>query len=583
MILTIAGVFNEFGGRDLSMYLDRQAQFRVDSMMGNQIDTCEFTLFDKAAILGVPDRAEIIVYDAEADPQLSVFPDVVDSPTPNSTPLGYQWGIFDWDTTALYDTAPPLSDVNNPTNWTGRIFAGYIASTDYSLTSGQERVLEITCQDYTIRNKTTICNRAYGPDSEHIDGWSDSEIIRDLYLTYRPDIDVTFVQTIVPEGQMTPISFPFHTLEQMMQRVTKISGGYYRIDYYRRLWYGPLGTQVAPLQISDTPDEDEGPFSVPPAFGAEAIHYGRDATASVDRIWVIGGTYLGPQTPYTVTQSADGHQYVWNLPARLQAYRKSTSSNPANMTVTVGGVEMSGDFGTLGIDGTLDNQETFGAEVLISSKAPYVIAFRTTPGVGQSIVLTSSFLYTLVQVVSNPESIANLSGLIVEKVVRDNRITSAQEAVEVGNAHLNLYGRGKAMGSMTVYQRGVGGNLLQPGQLIRITNKALFALNTADPTDPTSIIPTGGATLTAVILQMTTTLIPGSPKYSIDVSFSDQVQLDDDTLFSQLIGEQNRVNAAIAEGDVNDLTQDFQFLTEEPAAEDVIVVVPLGGEGFEWQ
>src|SRR5205823_11502039 len=62
------------------------------------------------------------------------------------------------------------------------------------------------------------------------------------------------VQQVV--AAMPAISFPVHSLEQFLERIVKISRATYRLDYYKRLYYGVPGFLAAPFRLSDTPEAD---------------------------------------------------------------------------------------------------------------------------------------------------------------------------------------------------------------------------------------------------------------------------------------------------------------------------------------
>lgn len=259
MLLIIRGVN---GNQDLSQGYVIRETFKVEAAIGRRMDICNFTLFDPDGTLNIPQRAEVIVYDFPATSLPAGWtgwtntPPIVDPPPSNRTVTTLNWDDPDmrYETsppTLVWDGLRPLSGQYLPANWTPRMFAGYIAAAVYRNTGGLQREIDITCQDYTLLNKYTIINKAYAPDALHTYGWSDAQIIQDVYLRYRPDIDVTFVNPIV---QLMPsISFPSHSIDQFFTRLIKVSTGYYRIDYYKRMFYGLLGSRGAPFGISDQP------------------------------------------------------------------------------------------------------------------------------------------------------------------------------------------------------------------------------------------------------------------------------------------------------------------------------------------
>jgi hypothetical protein len=1113
MVIYIANVFNEYGGSDVSLYLDRQGSFSIAAEIGQRMDTLEATFFDPARILTVPDRAEIIIYDANVDPRwrkpnpnmltdatanleaslgawvaasnatvtrspawsaqgtqslavtsvaagnmtarsgstiaayATVTPgaaytliatersaalprtirvnidwldstgallstttgaNVTSSTTVNAllqtngtAPAGasYARAVLAVDSTAaanethywdmlmlapaLPANAAPLWQISNyplvdpppnppfgpPALWTPRLFGGYCSSASYVVTAGTQRVLTVHAQDYTIRNKTTICNKAYGVDGTHANGWTDDQIIKDLYATYRPDIDTSNVQSAfaIPGTTMPTISFPTHSLEQMLTRVQKISLGWYRDDYYKRLFYGGVGvgpgslapfainndapsstipanllskdasdfeasigtwatrqynginyagrvfqtsaiaksgaaslqfvgttdtaaggaigfaeiatsqlygsgafpsglignlvsvvpgsiysatiasraattgrlwklsffwldatgtylsndggplsltsssvwtqlahtatapanaaylmldvntsnggfgtgpipigeshyfdeaqilsgaltvtpptivsyadtvwntgassktltiswlagdvivyaagsdandtlpiptaagltftsqrsnnagstssaqlaiaiapaagtsvvltgtdtssstnhwgfavwvirgaigfgasaeqhtaTQTVPLGptgphssivwigfdftgsavagVSATPTPTNirralsdptlytiyaqdladqasassvpygtsgggtGPWSIlaqelpgtptiptwaaggVPSYGSEAMTYAPDWSTLFNRIWVIGGQMTGnvtPAQPLTPAAGTYSGQQVFGLPAQVNNIQDATTvvtiTAPGPVVTTyTGGVYISGviQIGSLGKDGTLDNLAASNSPVLIGSTSPFTLALKTAPPTGSQVTISAKFRYPLTLIYTDPTMLNSLGGNVFEKVLRDKRIVDLTLAKQVAQQNVAAEGSTKKGGQFVVDQRGVGGNLLQPGQYIRITNSALF----------TGLLP-GGATSGAFLVTGITTALSEdtvSP-YLLTVSYSDRQESTDDDIIDLAIGEQGRVNSALDAGDVYDTIQDLQTIID---------------------
>ena len=237
MIITISGLHNEWGGDDLSPYVDRTS-FHVESIVSNRIDTCEFTIMDTLPpTFVIRKRAEIVIYDA---------PGCQDDPgnpgNITTTWLRGQAPIVD---------PPPFPPFGSDALWTPRLFGGYVSQPDYSL-DGAQRYIAISNQDYTVRVKTTVCNRSYAPDLTHPPGWTDAQVVKDVFSRYLPDIDTTNVHQAL-STYLPVITFPVHTIEQFLTRIVKLSLAFYRIDYYKRLIYGPPGTLLAPFGISHDP------------------------------------------------------------------------------------------------------------------------------------------------------------------------------------------------------------------------------------------------------------------------------------------------------------------------------------------
>jgi hypothetical protein len=552
MVLVIRGVL---GNQNLSGYVDMDDPVRIEAATGQRQDTLELTLFDPDQELVIPPKAEIIIYDfppGDLPPGWTAFPalfPVVDPSPPNLEPLGYTYdtsNVYDSTdptTTGYYDLAPPLPAELNPLLWTPRRFAGYVATAEYVVTAGLQRQIKITATDYTTICTYRICNRAYAPDSEHPLGWTDQEMVRQLFNIYAPEIDTYDVSLIMPAGVMPTISFPVHTLSQMMQRVCKLTQAYFRVDYYKRLHYGPIGYQMAPFDIDC--DVDTNLMATPPTVCAEGLSYSPDASNLVDRVWVVGATFHGAAQDFPLANNLwDGATQVALLPSQLL--------NAATVAVSINGVDQ-GFIGVLGTDGTLDDFNSFKYNVLVGLDPP-TVAFKVPPPLNANIVVTGTFTYPLLQVVSDDSVIASLNGLILEKVVRDRRIDSQQQATAVGQGFLSQQKSAKPMGQCVIHESQLNGAMLQPGQSLNVTSKACFGGGVLG--HPTH-------TLKAYITQISTELTQQvTQPWQVTVSFSDRPDQMDDDILEMFIGEQGRVNAALQQTQVDQIFTDFVKINE---------------------
>lgn len=433
MIVSVAGLSLTLG--DLSYYVDRQQQFSIEATLGNRMDLLNMTLMDTIPpTLAIPDRAEIIVYDAAAGSA------VTDPPT----------GISAYNTWKN-GTGHEVTS-STPSAWTQRLYAGYAGKVVYSGDGGPQRWVQVAAQDYTYRLRTTACNMAF------VAGQSDKSIIQQLFVRYRGDIDtsaVTVVTAVYPA-----ISFPVHTLEQFLQRLVRISRAFYRVDYYKRLQYGVVGLLTAPLNWSDNPD-----FTV--TFPTEGLTYEPDGTGLVNKVWVVGGSFLSGQQAYQIPTSAiQNSAYQFALPGNPE---------PGGMSVTIGGVNQ-GQGGVAPADGDLTNPSGFRYAWIVQH-TPAVIAFKTLPATGATIIVTGKFRYPLVQVVSDPTLIAATGGLIFEAVVRDKRIADMTLAQQVGQNYLKQQGKTIKGGTFLTkyYKSPITGQVVQPGQQFTIANRTIYA------------------------------------------------------------------------------------------------------------
>lgn len=473
MIVSIAGI-TEKGPTlgDLSGRVDRQAGGSIEATLGNRMDVLTLTLMDfMPPQLAIPDRGEIVIYDAA--------PGAAVTDPPNA--------ISAWNT--YLNGAGHEVTSNTPSQWTARLFAGYIAKPIYSL-DGAQRYVQVTAQDYTYRLRTTIANTSFQA------GQTDQAIIQSLFTRYRPDIDTSNVQVVT--SNFPAISFPAHSLEQFLQRIVKVSRASYRVDYYKRLFYGVLGFLIAPINFSDHPD-----FSS--TFPVEGLTYEPDGTGLVDKVWVIGGSFLSGQQAYQIPVTlVNGSNYQFPLPG---------DPDTTGLTVTVGGT----DQGTVGVApgaGDPTSQASFKNNALVQHTPP-VVMLKTTPPNGTTVIVTAKFKFPLIQTVSDPALIAAMNGLIFERVIRDKRINDLTLAQQVGTAFLKSQGQTLKGGQFLSKWRASPstGALLTPGQQATIRNDIIYA----------GLLPGGSTTNTIIITKMLTKLSEDiNQPWEVEVNYADR-------------------------------------------------------------
>jgi hypothetical protein len=473
LILSIKGVQ---GGADLSGSVERDSgTFEVDGQVGKRMDTLRCTLFDPTLTLAIPDRAEMWVYDAPAGGA------VTDPPRAISAYNTFRNGA------GLEVTS------TNPALWTTRLFAGYVATPRYTVV-GPQRFVGIEAQDYTFRLRSTICNKAYAPPQ------TDKAIIQDIFATYRPDIDTANVNVVT--ANMPAIQFPVHSLEQFMERVVKITRAIYRVDYYKRLFYGAIGQVPAPFALSDQPNGTT-------ILGMEEpIGYSPEGSSLVNAVWIVGGRYLGASQAYQIPPSlVNGTAFQFPLPG---------DPDIGGMKVTVAGVDQ-GAGGVVPAAGDMAAQSGYKFAWIIQHN-PAIVALKVTPTSGQAVIVTGKFRYSLVSRISEPELIALTGGNIFEASLRDRRINDLGLADQVGNAFLRNQGLTMKGGVCTIRKRGQGGAILQPGQTMSITHATLFgggALKDASG-NPTT-------TMNAVITRLRLRLDTDSVEpYAWEINFADR-------------------------------------------------------------
>jgi hypothetical protein len=439
-----------------------------------------------------------------------------------------------------------------PANWTPRMFAGFSATPAYSMV-GAQRKITVTAQDYTFRLRSTVANMAF------VGGLTDAAIITALFSQYRPDVDLSQVQVTV--SSMPAISFPVHTLEQFLERIIKISRANYRLDYYKRLFYGPPGFLVAPFGLSDTPNGTT-------TFGMEKLSYAPDTASLANKAWVVGAKYLSKVQTWQVPPSlVTGSNYQFNLPG---------DPEQVGMSVTVGGVDQ-GVIGVVPAAGDFADQSSFKNNVIIQHNPP-LMALKVTPASATAVIVTGKFRYPLITVVSDATLIAATGGKSFETPIRDRRITDLALAQQTGNAFLKNQGAALKGGTVTTRKRSLGGVLLQPGQFLPITHSKLFAGGVLKDAGGNPITSTNFLITKLRYLLDRDSVEP----YAVEVSFADrQVGDASNDLVDALLNEQARINAATADEDINSLIADFQGITgEKLGLTETIVAKLLGWRHF---
>jgi hypothetical protein len=305
VIVSIAGISNAPLNRgDLSNKLERGGEgqgFNVEAQLGSRMDLCTFTLMDEIpGVLAIPDRAEVVIYDAAAGA------DVIDPPNAISAYNTFRNGA-----------GTEHTDVT-AANWTPRLFAGYVATPKYTV-EGPQRYVEITAQDYTFRLRTTVVNQAFSA------GQTDRSIIQTLGQRYRSDFDYTNVQTVT--ASFPSISFPVHTFEQFMQRIVKISRAVYRVDYFKRMFYGLAGQLMAPINFSDQPTlgaRNPTFENADPLDGTLPVYWGRSEVGNGTANWYSDNVIDG----YFERGSLGKEQSVWDIPSGEYSY--DSGAGPAS-------------------------------------------------------------------------------------------------------------------------------------------------------------------------------------------------------------------------------------------------------------
>lgn len=189
---------------------------------------------------------------------------------------------------------------------TVRYFAGYIATIGYEL-EGITLLHKCAAQDYTVLLDAVIVAKVY-------ENMMDSAILADLFSVYLGEVNAT---TYVQSGRNhTRIMFNRITLYEAVAQLAEMSGFDWYVDYDKNLHYFHPVTNTAPFHLSDTPNFiSHFPYS--------DLDYNKEAIKLVNRILIVGGTYLSDNSEFELANN--GQATVLLLPYRLHKPTDATA------------------------------------------------------------------------------------------------------------------------------------------------------------------------------------------------------------------------------------------------------------------
>lgn len=219
-----------------------ESSFRIESVLGQTVDTATLRIYDAAASLAVPEEKDIVITRSD--------------------------GV--------------------------RVFGGLTSFVDEEV-EGVSRWYTLTCQDYTVLLDTTIVFASY-PSGYTYDGLTgDQAVIAALFETAVVGFGVTAASEIEARtyvGQALPgmaaVNFQYVTLREALNTICSYSGWNYYVDYEKHLHYYYREDLTAPFALSSSPD---GATSV----GYRKLKRRRDGTA-VRNLYLMFGTNLFSST-----------------------------------------------------------------------------------------------------------------------------------------------------------------------------------------------------------------------------------------------------------------------------------------------
>lgn len=290
-------------GNDVTEYLDERS-LKIDNVITARINTCSFTLVDTAGTLSISGKDQIIISNMAE---------------------------------------------------TVRYFAGYIASVEPDVEGVVGRFL-CKAQDYSVLLSTTIVNKVY-------ENKTDLQVIQDLFSTYLSEVTTAdYVQTGLTNER---IVFNRTTLEEAVNTLAGKAGFDWYVDYNKKLHYFHPISNLAPFNLSDTPNNST-------TFSYGTMKYKRDATRIVNMVTVVGGTYFSDDMDYI--GEANGEATKFLLPYKLHppvseslilVYKNIGSDETPNWSALGVGIDNVDELG-----GSIDVLYNFDEKLLIFSSAP---------------------------------------------------------------------------------------------------------------------------------------------------------------------------------------------------------------------
>ena len=266
------------------------------------------------------------------------------------------------------------------------------------------------------------------------------DIIRDLVPVYAPG----FTTVGVEDGPVIPsISFDRIPLNQAIQKLAAQTNYYWYVDYNKDLHFFAKNSEVAPFNLTDAGGK----------YLWDTLTLSRDVNQVRNQIVVRGGMEKSATTRTERFTTPSDDVSVRRLFRLAYQY----DSKP---TVTVAGTPQD-----VGIDGQ-DADTLF--DVMWNKDQKY-LRFTTgnEPTAGQVVENTGYPLFPVIVQALDADSAAEfaIEGFdgIYEYLIKDDRITSRDEALQRAAAELQAYGRSLVEGQFQTYEVG-----LRSGQMINI-------------------------------------------------------------------------------------------------------------------
>lgn len=329
------------------------------------------------------------------------------------------------------------------------LFGGFVSRTQPTETGeGELFNYEVEVSDYSYIFNSKVARRAYTNKTLEF-------IVEDLLSAY-VDSSYGFTTTNVQTGPtIDSISFDHVSIRKCFEKLAKLTGYVWWVDYQKNLYFQDVQTDAAPETITDS------------SANFESITIDYDTSQVRNSVIVIGSSD-GEQSASSTTETftGDGETRSWEL-----------EDKPSQVvTITVNGVNQQ-----FSLD--LNERDTDDMVYSFTDQRIYMTDAATTPANGHAIVITYFPRVPIIAQKQDAASIAFFAALdggdgVMEYTIKESSIQSKAEANERAVQELDEFADPLATGIFKT-RSGLltGGSIFQPGQYLTV-NLPTYGINT---------------------------------------------------------------------------------------------------------
>ncbi|MCE5270813.1 hypothetical protein LLH00_05965 [bacterium] len=294
------------------------------------------------------------------------------------------------------------------------LFGGIIVSVQESAFALETPQYLVTCSDYQRLLDRKLVARSYVEKTCR-------EIIEDLVASFT-DPALGFTTENVEEGRkINKINFNYVPVSQCIKDLAALVSYEWYIDENKDIHFFEREKSFGPVELSDAAL----------ANAIQGFNITPDYSQVRNRITVRGGYSLSD--PYPESQVADGVQRIWKL-----GYK------PSELSLEVDGAPVSIGVENLDADdGAFDYMMNYQEASVRCSEHP---GKTTTPAAGTVMSFTYRYQRPVIVYVNDYESQAAIAAVeggdgVYEHVIKDETLSSTQEAHDRAMVELNSYAR----------------------------------------------------------------------------------------------------------------------------------------------